>query len=721
MAMAPNKKTMAGKSIQLHFDEDQMVKPAISLELSLSPSNEADELAAALSRDESDDVPSMETACELVQTLLDQVAWNDAPPTNEVISKKPMIKESKTTQEYSRQCHVQPKSPNMMALQNTATGSDDPSDLWKTHYNLRCTPSEQQMGNVALAALCARTLETVGKPSRPTKEAKSGGPKESPHPGRKAEGSAPWRRKNSPKRQWLRKKNKKRSPSANSPKQGSNSKEEGAFFGEDNEREDRDDHFTNPSTLDPENREPNRLQMFGSEYARYLSTTALAPKDLTSRGLSTNTRTLKNYRRRNLKKVQCLEEAEQSVLTGAITDLIVTHGDEIPPKGYYRLSQSADGEHFFLRDRKAPVYINVKKETNWDRAAQRPCVTALALIFPERKEFVPPGFSVVRKYNSLPKLNERGPANLNFGGEAVFLCFRRSREGNPITGIIPLHPVKRESIPEGYTVLERTPRNFVASIQTAASQVFLAYRQRLANLELLRPLPLVMSVRSGSKSRRLTAYYCTGGTVVDSRVGRFHIMDRSTHSLLSPSSVSNRLSLIETSRRKTLNSIGENSSSVGSTYSYSAGNSGCPRSSNEVLTSSLLMAHGLGTKGSRSDVSDLEKISIQGDFDSIASSSVVENDASKSVNQSCISLSFTNDDDSFDVTGQPMSPRPNHCIDTSQDKELQRCLEALSFIPVVSTGLDENDPKGMLRFKARVLIIIPVLVSNEANFKYSLF
>ena len=105
--------------------------------------------------------------------------------------------------------------------------------------------------------------------------------------------------------------------------------------------------------------------------------------------------------------------------------------------------------------------------------------------------------------------------------------------------------------------------------------VFLAFRQRLANLEPLRPLPLVLSVhwsdpfgvnnsglllRSSSSSsprnaissrRRLNAYYCTGGTVVVSDVGRFHIMDRSTHSLLSPSSISNRMSLIELSRRRT--------------------------------------------------------------------------------------------------------------------------------------------------------------------------
>lgn len=185
------------------------------------------------------------------------------------------------------------------------------------------------------------------------------------------------------------------------------------------------------------------------------------------------------------------------------------------------------------------------------------------------------------------------PANLNFGtaGERVYLCYRRSREGNPLTGILPLAPSVRESVPEGYTVLERTPRNFVADINHGAGPaLFLAFRQRLANLEPLRPLPLVLAVyysnlqldskggdavsaagiaaacglasapdRTRGKvggdgeviwERRLRAYYCTGGTVVPSEVGKFHVMDRSTHPLLSPSSVTNRLTLIEASRRQ---------------------------------------------------------------------------------------------------------------------------------------------------------------------------
>ena len=317
-------------------------------------------------------------------------------------------------------------------------------------------------------------------------------------------------------------------------------------------------------------------------------------------------------------KVSKLEEASDAIIAGAITDIVITHGDDVIPKGFYHISQTGDGTGLENikriqssgllpgSKRTASVNLCVKKESNWDRAVQRPCVTALAVIFPDRNEFVPPGFCVVRRYchnefsnnndknnaagsnsnSRKPKSSSRGgdpendsndsslPANLNYGssGERVYLCYRRSREGNPITGIIPLQPSKNEPIPEGYTVLEQTPRNHVADINSkAGSAIFLAFRQRLANLEPLRPLPLVLSVyyamlernekearaeKKGKplpkkkKTQHLAAYYCTGGTVVAADVGRFHIMDRSTHPLLSPSSVTSRLTLIKASRVK---------------------------------------------------------------------------------------------------------------------------------------------------------------------------
>eukprot|EP00934_Nitzschia_sp_Nitz4_P009320 Nitzschia sp. Nitz4//scaffold129_size63868//7961//13582//NITZ4_006194-RA/size63868-processed-gene-0.27-mRNA-1//1//CDS//3329534890//9310//frame0 len=660
---------------------------------------------------------SMETACQLVHSLLDQVTWNDDPPLNEEVADHPGKKGNSSPRHFSRQCHIQTSNfghKEPMIKTSASEGSDKPSDLWKEQYNIRCNPAEQRMGNVALSTLCARTLQTIGKPSRPTKEAE-GRTKNPPLSVNTSHNKSPrWQKKNHSPRlmTWGRRRSKKKEggsphfgeivvtqPGASPPKSRKNSKL---------------NKNAHSSLVDQENGTAGvRLQMFGSEYARHLSTTALAPKDVTSRP-RTIPRANLNGMRRKAQLIQNIEDAELSVLTGPITDLVITVGECPPPRGYYRISQSAGGERFFLRDRKTPAYINVKKETNWDRAAQRPCVTALALVFPQKKEFVPPGFSVVRSYSPMAKGNDRNPANLNLGDEHIFLCFRRSREGNPITSILPLLPSKRESIPEGFTVLEHTPRNHVASIQTQSSMVFLAYRQRLANLEVLRPLPLVMSVHSNSATASiLTAYYCTGGTVVESRVGRFHVMDRSTHSLLSPSSINNRLSLIEASRRKTMNNMNIPTNG-GSTYAYSGNNPRKPTSNNETLTSSLLLAHGLGTPGSRSVVSDLERMSSSGDqdsemsFDTAPNVSFSDQDSSRRMARS-INITFSsNDEDSIHPQMTTQAVKNLYC---AEDKDLERCLEALSFIPVVSTAVNERNPKNMLHFQARVTVLTPVLTA----------
>eukprot|EP00536_Pseudo-nitzschia_multiseries_P011494 jgi/Psemu1/206004/e_gw1.394.36.1 len=401
-----------------------------------------------------------------------------------------------------------------------------------------------------------------------------------------------------------------------------------------------------------------RLQMFGSEYARFLSKTPLAPKDIPSQ---TSRRT---FSRRTLKnEIQNIEEADTQVLTGPITDIIAIRGDEKPPKGYFRLSQTRSGQPFYLGDRKSALFLCVKKEKNWDRAAQRPCVTAVSIIFPDRKEFVPPGFNLVRYLKPDPSSSTQPPIDLNTGGsEAAYLCFRRSREGNPLTGIIPLLPSTRELIPDGYTVLERTPRNFVATFRASNGPIFLAYRQRLANLELLRPPPLVMSMLNGdSKVIRLESYYCTGGTVVKSKVGRFHIMDRSTHSLLSPSSINHRLSLIEISRKKTSHSIAEHSNVVGEKYSYSDASS----------------VHS-------------DRQSSLGDFESFTSS-----------------LDFGR---SFSSASQDSRSSFRRRVEP-KSTNVDRCLEALSFIPSISPGYHEITSKDTAAFKDRVSILIPVLTS----------
>lgn len=343
-----------------------------------------------------------------------------------------------------------------------------------------------------------------------------------------------------------------------------------------------------------------RITMFGSEYARILSLSkhvSPSPTDpsganITKRPpsavsnkimarISSSISGSQRYASSAKESVESdgsvilsLDECSHSVATAAITDVIVTSSCDIPPRGYYRAFQLGEEsvKNMVLARKRQQLFLNVKKEPSWDRAAQRPCVTAFVVIYPDRNEFVPPGFSVVRHYQA-NNSNEGGSkkkegistnnnselgssaspaANINPSpcGERVYLCYKRSREGNPITGVTCLRPSKGDLIPEGYTVLERTPRNFVADLAAKIEQpLFLAYRQRLENLECLRPWPLVLSVLD-SKPNELKAYYSTGGTVVPSDVGRYHIMDRSTHILMSTSSAKSRLNLIQLSREE---------------------------------------------------------------------------------------------------------------------------------------------------------------------------
>jgi hypothetical protein len=620
-------------------------------------------------------LPYVKTASGLVQKLLDQVTLHDNPPSNGSSSAVFGGHISSHQGEFSRQCHVPPLTEiggNSVLSESTNSAFEarnSPSTSYGNQNNI------SQQGHVALASLCAHTLETIGQASTFKQDEDIGKPKPSADHARvgKAEPS-----RLGMKKIW----NKNSSRVA----------------------------LQSTNNLEEDMRKPPhqaRLQLYGSEYARYLSTTPLAPKDFAKnpkRQLQRPT----SLRRKALKTgIQNLEDTDKSVLTGPITDIIVTQGDDVPPKGYYRLSQSANGDPFSLRDRRVALHICVKKESSWDRAAQRPCVTALTIIFPERKEFVPPGFSVVRKY--CPKSGssaKKPPANLNHGAEEVaYLCFRRSREGNPVTGIVPLYPYRREQIPEGYTVLEHTPKNFVASVSVSNSPVFLAYRQRLANLELLRPTPLVMSVqRQGNIARKITAYYCTGGTVVESRIGRFHIFDRSTHSLLSPSSINNRLSLIEASRRKALNDMKDSNDSVGEKYSYSGSGSVHSTPSNEVLNSSLLLAQGLGTTGSHSMVLESDRQSSVADYESNASAS----DFNRSVDSTLVVSRYRDYDEH---KGGNSSARRSIGLYTVNNKELERCIGAMDFIPAVSSGFKANDPNGMMAFQIRVAILTPVLTT----------
>lgn len=462
---------------------------------------------------------------------------------------------------------------------------------------------------------------------------------------------------------------------------------------------------TTPQSTHPTN--TVRLQMFGSEYARHLSNSALAPSATDGRPRRHRRRnhTLSRKLKSTTKQAQSpvyLDDADDAYQTGALLDIVVTTGNQSPPPGFFRLGSA--NHPFKLERGKNLLYFDVKKEPNWDKAVQRPCITALTIVFPDKYEFVPPGFSIVRDgksgHNNIndktshPELKENMGMPTDIGlSERAFLCFRRSREGNPITSLIPLSPsAAAESVPTGFTVLEKSPRNFSASIEEKPGQpVFFGYQQRLANLETLRPLPLLMSVlvrQSSPKSDKrpkkhddetkvdkLEAFYATGGTIVPARVGRFHIMDRTTHSLLSPSSISNRLSLIEQSRI----SAGKKGLSVTESTDLMTSISKAPSScsSRGDCCDRRILQEGLSeTEDSRAD------FSWQGEEDSL---------------QGYASI-FRN----LQETGS------NPMI-FQNENEKNSCNEAFSFIPIIETVLD-NGP-CIDNVQTRCLLIAPILTS----------
>lgn len=505
-----------------------------------------------------------------------------------------------------------------------------------------------------------------------------------------------------------------------------------------------------------------RLQMFGSEYARHLSTCHLAPVQQSvaaigggnSNSYKTNAVTkvvslrsmiprhssvrLKQHLKRQHRNI---EEAHSSIVTGAIVDICACYGEELPPRGFYRISKTATGRPFSLQNssssasasKKKSLHLYVKKEPDWDKSVQRSCVTALTIIFPDRQEFVPPGFCIVRQFNKSNKhsssSSDRMPADLNHGlsgdAERIYLCFRRSRDGNPLTGILPLCPGQAECIPEGYTVVEKSPRNFCADIRSGSgkSPMFLAYRQRLANLEALRPLPLILSVYNSptdtavkddgaetNPKKRLSAYYCTGGSVVPANVGRFHILDRSTHEMLCPSSVSNRLLLIKQSRLQNIN----NSKAVTmDNHEVTADTTVSATTSDSIVEGSLILDDH-NTEASLSVVTD----HIEGDTGSVTERSLYDSMRSTTELSSVTdiqheesplcNLSSLMHVAPFDENGKnTISQAPDTLF--VQDASLKACIESMDFIPSVEIPSTQREVLKSLRLPVRTALLTPLL------------
>ena len=61
-----------------------------------------------------------------------------------------------------------------------------------------------------------------------------------------------------------------------------------------------------------------------------------------------------------------IEDVSNNALTCAITDLIITHNNEHPPRGFYRISKTSIGHDADLTALvgNISIYLNVKKEVH---------------------------------------------------------------------------------------------------------------------------------------------------------------------------------------------------------------------------------------------------------------------------------------------------------------------------------------------------------------------
>jgi len=197
--------------------------------------------------------------------------------------------------------------------------------------------------------------------------------------------------------------------------------------------------------------------------------------------------------------IQCLRRPLLDELP--ITDVIALKNNDARPDGYQMAVQLNPGPSLFVKR---------------DADLKFPPITAFAIIFPDRKEFVPPGFEVVNLGN-VTQLHSKSsipvqlkPANLNegIGPEQIQLCVRRG-PGNPIFEIKALtigtdggdYFTCVSNSPFGHlaTLRQPPPSTPIPTQPTRASTVapvpilLLWYRQQLASLD-----PLIQQECSGA-------------------------------------------------------------------------------------------------------------------------------------------------------------------------------------------------------------------------------
>ena len=169
-----------------------------------------------------------------------------------------------------------------------------------------------------------------------------------------------------------------------------------------------------------------------------------------------------------------------AVLKAPITELCVIQRGEPVPLGFLRISKTPGNKKANLNASSGGnhLYFCIKK----DQSKEAVPITALVLIFPDRSEFVPPGYFVAR--------HDKFACNLNSGtsAERIFLCYKKDKSGNPITDLVVIFPGKSEEPPKSFNLIEKSPTDLPANVNTGTvgGRIFICYKQSLIRLECLR-------------------------------------------------------------------------------------------------------------------------------------------------------------------------------------------------------------------------------------------
>lgn len=190
----------------------------------------------------------------------------------------------------------------------------------------------------------------------------------------------------------------------------------------------------------------------------------------------------------------------ESILKAPISELCVIQRGEPVPHGFLRISRTPTNKKANLNASSGGnhLFFCIKKDLSEEAIP----ITALVLIFPDRSEFVPPGYFVAR--------HDKFACNLNSGtsAERIFLCYKKDKAANPITDIVVIFPGKSEEPPKSFNLIEKSPTNLPANLNTGTvgGRIFVCYRQSLVRLECLRNdvnrVPAVSSSASISNKER---------------------------------------------------------------------------------------------------------------------------------------------------------------------------------------------------------------------------